>query len=69
MVALDEHWVTNRNLYLPRGYKLDEVTEPEVVVLRRPDGSVVAVFSAWGASRELIERAAWEDYERRDPRR
>jgi hypothetical protein len=40
---------------------LDE-SDPDILVLRRQDGSSVAVFSARGASREGIVEAAEEDY-------
>jgi hypothetical protein len=47
---------------LPRfDYYLDE-SDPDVVVLRRQDGSFVASFSARGATREGIVEAAKEDY-------
>lgn len=46
---------------LPPGYRLDEVTDPDVVILRQEDGSVVAVFTL-GTDREEIERVAWEDH-------
>jgi hypothetical protein len=42
-------------------YYLDE-SDPDVVVLRRQDGSYVADFSAIGATREGIVEAAREDY-------
>jgi hypothetical protein len=42
-------------------YHLDE-SDPDVVVLRRQDGSFVAAFSAQGATREGIVEAAKEDY-------
>src|SRR5918993_5605931 len=42
-------------------YYLDE-SDPDVLVLRRQDGSFVAAFSAQGASREGIVEAAKEDY-------
>ena len=49
---------------LPRfDYHLDE-SDPDVVVLRRQDGSFVAAFSARGATREGIVEAAKEDYRR-----
>ena len=44
-------------------YHLDE-SDPEVVILRRQDGSFVAAFSARGATREGIVEAAKEDYGR-----
>jgi hypothetical protein len=43
------------------GYRLDE-SDPDVLVLRRRDGSFVAAFSAGGATREGIVGAAEEDY-------
>jgi hypothetical protein len=42
-------------------YYLDE-SDPDVVVLRRQDGSFVAAFSADGATKEGIVEAAREDY-------
>ena len=42
-------------------YSLDE-SDPDIVVLRRQDGSFVAAFSARGATREGIEETAKEDY-------
>jgi hypothetical protein len=42
-------------------YYLDE-SDPDVLVLRRQDGSFVAAFSAMGATRESIVEAAKEDY-------
>jgi hypothetical protein len=44
-------------------YYLDE-SDPDVVILRRQDGSFVAAFSARGATREGIVEAAKEDYGR-----
>jgi hypothetical protein len=44
-------------------YHLDE-SDPDVVILRRQDGSFVAAFSARGATREGIVEAAKEDYGR-----
>jgi len=42
-------------------YHLDE-SDPDVVVLRRQDGSSVAAFSARGATKEGILEAAEDDY-------
>jgi hypothetical protein len=42
-------------------YYLDE-SDPDIVVLRRQDGSFVAAFSAIGATRKGITEAAKEDY-------
>jgi hypothetical protein len=44
-------------------YFLDE-SDPDVVILRRQDGSFVAAFSARGARREGIVEAAEEDHGR-----
>jgi hypothetical protein len=44
-------------------YYLDE-SDPDIVILRRQDGSFVAAFSAIGATREGIAEAAKEDYRR-----
>ena len=48
-------------LFPSLSYYLDE-SDPDVVVLRRQDGSFVAAFSARGATREGIMEAAEEDY-------
>ncbi len=42
-------------------YYLDE-SDPDVLVLRRQDGAFVGAFSARGATKEGITRAAEEDY-------
>ncbi len=42
-------------------YYLDE-SDPDVVVLRRQDGSFVAAFSACGITKEGIVEAGKEDY-------
>jgi hypothetical protein len=47
---------------LPPGYRLDR-SDPDVWTLRRPEGWVVAHFSARGATKEAIEEAAGEDFE------
>ena len=52
---------------MPPAYRLDE-SDPDILILRREDGTVVAFFSTHGATREAIEEAAWEDYERRGER-
>ncbi len=46
---------------LPPSYRLDE--DPDLLMLLRPDGSVVAAFSARGADTLEVIAAAWEDYE------
>jgi hypothetical protein len=55
---------------LPKiGYYLDE-SDPDILLLRRhEDDSFVAAFSAQGASREGIVRAAEEDYRKLSRRR
>jgi hypothetical protein len=42
-------------------YYIDE-SDPDIVLLRRQDGSFVAAFSARGATREGIVETAKEDY-------
>jgi hypothetical protein len=42
-------------------YYIDK-SDPDVVVLRRQDGSFVAAFSARGTTREGIVEAAKEDF-------
>ena len=37
-------------------YRMDIVSEPDVIILRRSDGSEVAKFSMLGATLEEIER-------------
>jgi hypothetical protein len=51
---------------LPRYYFLD-YSDPDVLVLRRQDGSFVAAFSARGATREGILEAAEEDRRQHNP--
>jgi hypothetical protein len=46
---------------LPEHYFLDE-SDPDVLVLRRQDGTFVAAFSAQGATKEGIVEAAKEEY-------
>jgi hypothetical protein len=47
---------------LPPGYRLDR-SDADVWTLRRPEGWVVAHFSARSATEEAIEQTAWEDLE------
>lgn len=51
--------------WLLPGYVLDD-SDPDLVILRRSDGSFVATFSAAGATREGI-RQALEDAEAMSP--
>jgi hypothetical protein len=46
---------------LPSSYYVDE-SDPDVLILRRQDGSFVAAFSSQGATKEGIREAAMEDY-------
>jgi hypothetical protein len=64
---LDKSW---EELQLPPGYQLER--ELDLLILRRPDGSTVAMFSARGALPERVEEEAREDAARNqggdDPR-
>jgi hypothetical protein len=55
--------VEDEPLLVKFDYYIDE-SDPDIVVLRRQDGSFVAAFSARGATREGIVEAAREDYRR-----
>jgi hypothetical protein len=46
---------------LPSTYYLDE-SDPDILILRRQDGTFVAAFSSQGATKEGIVEAAMEDY-------
>ena len=46
---------------IPPNHRMDLVSEPGLIVLRRLDGTVVMRFSALGATLEEIEKAAEED--------
>jgi hypothetical protein len=46
---------------LPTSYYLDE-SDPDILILRRKDGTFVAAFSAQGVTREGLVAAAREDY-------
>jgi hypothetical protein len=46
---------------LPPGYSLDR-SDPDVLILLSPSGSVVSRFSGRGAAQQTIEREAWKDY-------
>ena len=56
-----KHEKTEEASDLPESYYLDE-SDPDILVLRRQDGTFVAAFSAQGASTEGIVEAAREDY-------
>ncbi len=53
LVVLKAHKV---NKLLPPGYRVDH--DPDVAVLRRPDGSVVGYFPIWTMSPERMLREA-----------
>jgi len=52
---------TQRLPKLPEGYRLDLTNDPDAPALKRPDGVVVARFSAGSMTEEAIEHEAWED--------
>ena len=55
---------------LGNGYRLDLVSVPGAIVLRREeDGSEVARFNVWDATSKAVEQAAQEDYrtQRKEP--
>ena len=54
-----------RDPRLPSGYSLER-SDPDVLVLRCPHGTVVARFSAWGVTAEAIEREARMHYRERN---
>jgi hypothetical protein len=60
-VGLGGESLENEPLLPKFDYYLDE-SDPDILVLRRQDGSFVAAFSAQGATREGIMEAAKEDY-------
>jgi hypothetical protein len=47
---------------LGNGYRLDLVSVPNGIVLRRDDGSEVGRFTVWEATSKAIEQVAEEDY-------
>jgi hypothetical protein len=52
--------------WLAPSYFLDE-SDPDILILRRSDGSFVAAFSARGVTREGILEAAQEDWRQHNP--
>jgi hypothetical protein len=48
---------SSEEVRLPPGYRVDR-SDPDVLVLRCPNGTVVARFSAWGVTAEAIEQEA-----------
>jgi hypothetical protein len=53
VVVLKAHKI---NKVLPPGYRVDH--DPDVAVLRRPDGSAVGYFPIWTMSSKRLVRAA-----------
>jgi hypothetical protein len=47
------------NKVLPSGYRVDH--DPDVAILRRPDGSVVGYFPIWSMSPERLLKEAEMD--------
>jgi hypothetical protein len=56
---------SSREVRLPPGYSLDR-SDPDVLVLRCPNGTEVARFSARGATAEAIEQEARTHYRERN---
>jgi hypothetical protein len=52
---------SSREVRLPPGYSLDR-SDPGVLVLRCPDGTELARFSARGATTEALEQEARTHY-------
>jgi hypothetical protein len=52
---------TEGRALLGGAYRLDLVSVPTAIVLRREDGTEVARFSVWDATTQAIEQAAQED--------
>ena len=52
--------VKDQRLHLPPGYSLD-MSDSDVLILRRSDGTSVAAFSAHGADPKELRKAAEED--------
>ena len=48
-----------RGSTLPFGYYVER--EPDLLLLRRPDGTLVAAFSARGVDPLEVELTVWED--------
>ena len=55
----------SREVRLPPGYRVDH-SDPDVLVLRSPDGAALARFSTRGATAEAIEHEAREHYRERN---
>jgi hypothetical protein len=60
MAASQETDPRMQDAMLPPDFYLDE-SDPDIITLRRKDGTFVAAFSAQGATREGIVQAALQD--------
>jgi hypothetical protein len=56
---------SSTTVLLPPGYSLER-SDADVLVLRCPNGTVVAPFSAWGVAAEAIEQEARMHYKKRN---
>ena len=56
------HAYREGELSLPPGYTIEYGAD--VLLLRRGGGSVVAAFSARGATAKEVKRSAWDDHRR-----
>jgi hypothetical protein len=56
---------SSKELRLPPGYRVDR-SDPDVLVLRCPNGKALARFSAQGATAEAIEQEARTHYRERN---
>jgi hypothetical protein len=59
MLVERERIESHKSSTLPFGYYVE--LEPDVLLLRRSDGSLVAAFSARGVDLFEVELAVWED--------
>jgi hypothetical protein len=64
LMRLIKGTASSREVRLPPGYRV-EGSDPEVLVLRSPEGTAVARFSAQGATTKAIEREARMHYRKR----
>ena len=60
IVSLEGTGRRTEDAMLPPDFYLDE-SDPDIITLRRKDGTFVATFSAQGATREGIIEAAMQD--------
>jgi hypothetical protein len=56
---------SSREVRLPPGYSLDR-SDPDVLILRCPNGTALARFSARGATTETIEQEGRTHYRERN---